>query len=477
MRSSIVVVACALLGVHAAAAQSRLWRPDERVTISSFNDVAAIAYDGRRVFAATANGIEIYDEIARRWLDPSTIEDGYPLFAQPTAARYDRSRGGLWLATTSGTFFWSDLSGRWESRPFDVPELERGSEAQGDIAARVLRSALGLDANGRRWPVSAFVPAEMSGTYWVGTGGGNILFADARNLSSQWYRFGTLARGTSALALDERGGIWFGGDGYGPRNGIAHASSDLQNWEWYESFATRAPRAQVTRLVATAGTVWAAATDGVYALAAGARAWTRIGAPEGLPSDDVRSLLVNESGVWAGTMHGLALIDPSARRVMWSGLQGLRIYGLAARHDTIWIASSSGIWRARRDSAGVEVASAARDAQPLLRAAVPAIARVGDSIAALAADGVYLFGDAWSTTPLRNAVTASVGRAYDLRADQDVLYVFGTRGVARWKKATDEWSYLTVPADIPAGPLRDVVTAGAAVWLATPAGATRLVWP
>lgn len=454
-----------------AAAQSRIWHDDERTTITSFNDIAAIAYDGRRVFAASSNGLEIYDEIARTWQQPSTAENGYPVFARPLSALYDRSQGGLWLETTAGMFFWSDLSRRWDRRPFERPDTTmirmstRGT--RDDVAWRVLSASLGLDPYGHRWPVTASTPGERNGTYWVGTAGGNIIFADARNLSSEWLSFGMLSRGAGAIAVAGNGTLWFGGDGLGPRDGITRASADLQQWQWYEAYSARAPRGDVTQLLLAGDTVWAAASDGVYVLPPNARNWQRIGEREGLLSDRVRALALTSAGAWAGTTHGIALLDRSTLRAVWTGLPAMRVYSIAARNDTVWVASDAGLSIATRDSAGGAIAQVS--ARPVI-----AVANAAGELYVLAGDGLYHW-DGGLGARIADAVFANIGRPYALRGDARALYVLGENGVARLEGK--QWSYLTAPGDLPAAPVRDVARAGQDTWIATPGGATRVRWP
>jgi len=472
-RTLLLLLGAALVWARAGSAQSRIWRSDERIHITSFNNIQAMAYDGRRVFAASDNGLEIYDEIARAWLPPSTVIDGYPLLARASAALYDRTRGGLWLETAAGMFFRSDLTERWEPRPFDRPDTTiirmctQGS--RDDAAWRVLRASLGLDPFGQRWPVSASVPGQRDGTYWVGTAGGNILFADARNLSSEWLMFGTLSRGIGALAVDARGGIWLGGDGYGPRDGISFAQADLQKWQWYEPYSARAPRGDVTRIIVEGDTAWAAATDGLYLLPRAARSWQRIGEREGLLSEQVRALAVTSAGIWAATTHGLALIDRAAARVAATTLPAARIYALAARGDSVWLAGDVGFAVATFEGGSITVA-------PLVSRAALSVATAGNAVFFLAADGLYRWDGALGAR-LADAAVANIGRPYALRADEHFLYLLGERGLARMAVADNQWSYLVAPGDVPDGPVRDVARAGNDTWIATPAGATRIRWP
>ena len=464
--------------VHAAAAQARIWNPEDRVIVTSFNDVLALAYDGRRLYGATRNGLEIYDVIGSRWLAPSTSEDGYPNLEQPAAITYDRTQAGVWLVTTTGnTYLWSELNGRWDIRmPGSAPITRGPTLPANDPAWRVMRGTMTLDPFGRRWPVTAVVPAERPGTYWAGTAGGNIIAADTRNLSSQWLSFGTLSRGVSALAVDARGEIWFGGDGLGPRDGVSHADSALQRWTGYDAYGGRAPRRAIKRIM-PGETTWIAAADGLYVLAPGARVFQRLDEREGLSSLNVRALARTRDGIWAGTQRGLSVIDASSRRGVWRGMEGVRINALAARNDTVWIASDAGLWIGVAESGSFKVLAApASEAHATLKRQVAAVVALGNRIATLALDGVRLYDGAWSNVVAQ--VNANLGgRPHDLRASGESLFVLGANALAEWDTRADEWRRLTVPADIPDGPVYDVVKSGSFLWVATPGGAVRLRWP
>lgn len=479
----LAVLASLVTAAHVSA-QTRIWSNDERTTITSFNEINALAFDGRRVFAASPNGLEIYDPAFQKWLPPSTLADGYPAMQRPVAIVYDRGQAGLWLSTVGGLlYFRSDLGGRWDIRGFGPSDnvladaLRQSRAGDNDIALRIMRGTVGVDPSGRRWPITAVVPAERPGTYWMGTAGGNLLLADSRNLSSQWYLFGTLARGTSALAVDSGGNVWFGGDGLGPRDGIAHSDSALQKWQWFDSYAARAPRAQVNRII-PGDTTWVAAADGLYALLPGARTWQRFGQREGLPSDYVRTIARTSSHLWVGTTQGVATLDPGSMSIIGTALPGTRVYGMAARNDTVWIATRNGLLIGTADSSGTQVVAAPGiQSNPYLRGVVDGIANAAGKIAALTEDGVFVYDSAWSDAPLADATVRAVGRILDLRASGDRLYVLGSRGIAEWHVARNLWSYLTVPGDVAEGPARDVVKAGPFLWVATSGGATRLRWP
>lgn len=451
----------------------RLWNPDERVLITSFNEVQAVTYDGRRVYAATRNGLEVYDEVGRRWLLPSTVEDGYPFMEQAVALRYDRTQGGLWLMTASGnSYLWSELNGRWDLRPpFDAPRDIASQPAERDVAFDILRRTLSMDPMGRRFRITAVAPADRAGTYWVGTDGNNLVFADSRSLSGEWLTYGTLSRGVAALGLGADGDIWFGSDGADRRNGLTRTDRELQRWTSYESLNTRAPRSLVVAILA-GDTTWTASREGVHVLTPNARSWRNIGEREGLPADDARALERTTRGVWVGTRLGLALIDAATQSVAWRSTEILRVNALAVRNDTVWVASDRGLLLALADSASVRLVPAPGYDDPRFRAGITSVARVGRSIAMLVEGRLHLFDSEWSEP----VVLQSAGRAYALRGAGDRLLVLHPAGIEEWNSAAQTSQHLSAPVDIPENP-RDAMRVGEYLWVATPAGAMRLRWP
>ncbi len=452
-----------LVAASGAHAQHGFWQPDDRLLITSFQNARGIATDQRLVFVATTDGLEIYDQSFKRWLPPSTIEDGYPAREGPARIAYDPRERGVWLVTDVGSVYaWSTAIQRWQQRfPSDVPEdvlrgLQRGA-ADRDPAWAVMRNFAGRDAAGRTWQVTGIAAGERSGTYWAATNGGNFSFVDTRNLSSEPYTFGTLSRGVSALALGPDGHIWFGGDGASPRNGIARADSTLQQWQQYESRVAEGPRARVHALAALPAGVYAAAADGAYVLRS--NRWQRV-------ADVEATALAHTTGrTWVGARGTLGWLDgtDNYQRVEFP-LQ--TVHALAARHDTLWIAAETGLYKWSREQVR-QLAAAPQ---------VVDVAVANDAVVTITARGVQVWDGAALALPLRNGALQQIGRPLSVSAQADLVWIGGSAGLAEWNMRTDTWRYLTVPNDIPEGPIYDVLEENGRVWLATPAGALRLTW-
>jgi hypothetical protein len=463
MRSVLTAWLLCLAATDVLTAQHGFWQPDERVLITSFHMARGIATDQRHVFVSTTTGLEIYDQTFRRWLLPSTVEDGYPVREGPGRIAYDPRERGVWLVTDAQTLYvWSMPMQRWEQRNgLDVPAAVRAqlnrSPDDRDPALAVVRNFAGRDAHARTWPVTALANGERPGTYWASTYGGNFSFIDSRNLSAEPYAFGTVSRGISALARDENGNLYFGGDGAASRTGISRSDSALQRWQQYESRVGAGPQRRVYDMLSARTGVYAAAGDGLFVLRN--ERWQRV------TDADTRALAYADGRVWAGTRGTLGWVDATDNFTR-ADFPVQDVHALAARNDTLWVGASGGLF--------VVVKGLAQQVSTLTD--VRAIAITSQHMLVMTPRGVHAWDGAALTTPLRNVSLQAAGVPFSLSTVGPRIYVGGSYGLAEWNSADNTWRHLLVPDDIPEGPVFDVMGDNGRIWLATPAGALRLLW-
>ncbi|MBI4545749.1 MAG: hypothetical protein HY703_11180 [Gemmatimonadetes bacterium] len=521
----LCALAVVLAAVQGSAQTGRLWRPDERVLLTAFHELSAVAVDARRVYAASPWGLEVYDFVARSWLPPITAEDGYPAGERVTAMVYDEVANALWLGTARGELLayrlvfggferygvvadgpvlqivpgrdvrenalYLAVPGGWqrvrrgssfaETVP---PDQVPGGQGQGSGSAaerlgrmdpffHSLRGTLEMDERLRHWPISDVAPAASPGRYWVATYGGNLLLYDSRRMDAERLTFGLPGRGAGALALDGRF-LWFGGDGQGARRGIAQCELTLQQCRHFEAGYDGAPAGYVNDVLATGVAIWFAAADGLFRYDRQGR-WRRYTEGDGLPAAEARVLARAGNGVWVGTRRGLVAVDGEGDVVGPTLFPGRAIHGLASSRDSLWIAAEVGLWLI--PSAGAEPLRApAAERLPALATAVTDVRPAFGAVFAITPDALYRYdGREWQG-PLREAALGGLGRLRTLAAAGDQLWVGGDAGVGRWDQQRREWTYYLVGPDIPEGPVRRVLPVGDHVWVATPAGALRLAW-
>jgi ligand-binding sensor domain-containing protein len=180
---------------------------------------------------------------------------------------------------------------------------------------------------------------------------------------------------------------------------------------------------------------------------------------------DARALAHTNGRMWVGGRGTLGWIDgtDTYQRVE---LPLQDIHALSARGDTLWIGAETGLLRWMGGTVQGVVSGA------------PALDVTGSDsgMIAITTRGVQIWNGSAMSLPLRNAALQQIGRAVSLASKGNRVWVGGTHGLAEWNTTTGAWRYLTVPDDIPEGPVYDVLEESGRIWLATPAGALRMNW-
>ena len=504
------------------SAQSRFWHPEERVLISDFSVVDAVAASPWVVFAATRHGLLLYDRRSRTWQLPVTTLDGYPT-ARVRTALADPAGNAVWLGTTDGWARYDADLRRWDvgSAPGGVSALmlDAGDLASGvflrDITgwhflprgallpiagtplpppgrrvepldartalatapmAQALRALILTDPRLRSYQFTSAARTADDNDLFFGTNGLGLVRIDGT--VGQWepLTFTLLGVRADALALGPDG-VWVAGGvspriGSGGRSGVTWLPSDLSSTTPVEpapgaDFGT----ATVRRLLALGGALWIATNAGVYRLDPASGRTRRFTLEDGLPSEDVGALARAPDGVWIGTARGLAVI--AADRVLRVGAFAQPVTSLLAVGDTLWVGSLAGLG-ALLPGGAEPVIPPDVQAEPALRAPVVALARSGDTLVAVLEDQVAWRDPAsahWTVE--RPRATLGTLRAASGDAGGGGVWLAGAIGVAWWDIAHGTYRRLDIPGDLP-GPVRDVAAAVPWVWVATDSGAVRL---
>jgi hypothetical protein len=519
------------LAAGGLSAQTGGWRADERVLITDFGIVTALARSPGTLFAATSGGLLFFDEAFETQEPPITVEDGYPAFP-PTALAFDRRDGSLWMAASRELIQFDPFSRRFRDRlplrqavtdivPADAtgsdlyirmggdwwrldtfsrnvrradPGAVRGAVASlPDLRARAeaISDPFFLDAarqaarffGGGSIRVLDVMPARSTGFWWLATAGNSLVLYEQISRIGRRVVIGPVGEGMAAvLATGNR--VWLAPeDALEGRYGVARGTADLQGWSVWRADSSRAVPDGVRAFAGAPDGLWAAARSGVYWMPDEGEEWQaeRAVGLARLPA----LCLASASGpgprsVWVGTGQGLLRVMGPGGGVDVDVLGGREVKAVVEVDGQVWIGTADGLFTMPvPDSSGASAPGRA-DGPAVLRESVGALLASGDTVfAGLGREVWWKAGRGGEWTRLE-----SIGKA---RAAVSALSVYETElwvGTAAGVTVVDRMGGLlhtySFGPDLPPGPRGEtavnaisVPSAGEA-WLALPAGALRL---
>lgn len=517
-------------GIPAAPAQvvAGAWRMDERVVVTDFQRVTALARSPDRLFIATEGGLAVLRDAFGRWELPVTREDGYP-DSQVLALGWDRRDASLWLATRDGRLLqldpdgrrWLDSfslrgtvdrivapaadpsrlfvrsGGRWTAfDPFtrqtervSAGEVQAAIQADFDLRDRAellddpswqaAQAVLGR-RDSRRYEVTDVMPsAEAPGEFWVSTYGGFLERYDSFSGAVEPVDYGIVGYGASAVHVDGRGDerVWLAPRQPSDRYGVAATDPELQDWTVWAGalggFEHRgAPDGPVRAWLSTESGVWAGGDRGLYRYDGERWSDETLGSRSGVAGVTALAAADGEGeGVWVGTGRGLLRVPTAGAPPDRLLLRNESIRALAAHDGALWIGTDVGLLRLGADG---------EPAAGGLPGRVGALSSYGRRLVAGVGRDVWTReeGADWTRPGPVGALSAPVSA---IAVADGVVWIGTNEELVAWKPGSDRLTTYTFAAgDLPAGPRGEravldlAVGADGAVWVATPAGAVRL---
>jgi ligand-binding sensor domain-containing protein len=226
------------------------------------------------IWAASSTGLLRFDAAQDRWQKVVVLHEGEDI--RSIAQLPD---GRLWSAGNDGLASSADGGASWEA--LQTPEQFAG------------------------WVGSGAVVQDSAGRIWVAAGAGVSCCA-----AGQWRPMSAPAGlpfvSAGALTQAPDGRLW-AIEEYGGQVAIVDPASQA-----IERFDL--PDIRVKAVAFTADTVWVGTEGGLIRRRGGAQ--LRMTTADGLPSDDVRSLLATDTALWIGTASGLAMYDLAAEKIV-----------------------------------------------------------------------------------------------------------------------------------------------------------------
>ena len=456
---------------------SAQWRPDERVLISDFSYIDAVAASPWLVFAATHHGLLIYDRVALAWKLPVTTLDGYPTARVRTAVA-DQTGNAVWL-NIGGFDGWVryDVDARmWTRGAPPPPGQAQGLTVEGALArapaADAIRALILTDPRLRSYQFTAAASTPDRPEVFFGTNGIGLVRVDAQTGAWEALPYGLIATGIGAIA-PAAGGIWAATSAHhdvAERHGLTWIAADLSATRTSEGggAALGFTFFQARRMITARGALWLATEEGVLRID-----------PNTLRSRhfDVErptSLAPAPDGVWVGTTSGLFVITDDDR-VEPVGPHELIAMCALAVGDTLWVGTLKGV---RRLLPGEDVPTEPAELadRPSLRVMIIALTHMRDTIVMVTERELAWRtttpgggGASWSRLPLPPAL----GLPNVLAPDPDGgVWIGGSQGLALVELGVPRIRTLTVPVTLP-DRVRDLLADDTYLWVATDSGLVR----
>ncbi len=512
-----MIVLYAAMVASQVAGGSRLWRPEERVVLSDYSYVAAVAATSFSLYIATREGLAIYDRVRRSWKPPSSIVDGYPV-SRVNAAMASPGDETVWLATDAGWARYQPSIQRWDRGA--LPGGAQGlaldrADQSGGVYLRsggtwyYLPAFALLPIAGRRPPGGAIRPltvAEalranptvdaMQGTLlrdqrlrpyrftaaaqtadqfelFLGTDGIGLWAIDLGMIRADRLVFGLLARDAQVVTATADGVWTLAGNARTRRRGFVAVDAELQFFRWAEGQLTQnAGFDRAFDLLQRGDVVWAATDRGLLRLDTPTDRVQLFDMRDGLPANEVLALASISEGVVVGTRLGIAIVpDQDSRAYTPTAVSGYAVLALAAARDTVWVGMTNGLGVLLPTADRVLVPRSVLEV-PRLRTPIMSLALKADTVIAATRNALFWRDPStarWAEIEPRPPISNIIRVAVDARG----VWIAGDAGVAfgtvRGERA---WTLLPTGVDLPGRPA-DLAVTGRWLWVATEAGLVR----
>ncbi len=513
----LLAIACGGTAGPQVPVPVRSFRPEDRVLLSDFSRVTALAATFNRIYVAYPRALAIWQPLQQRWdvprspPNPAALRDVVGAVADPL----DES---VWLATRNGWLHYDPLGDQWSGGAVagpvgaiatDPAHPERGVWIEGAagwlLVPRVGGAGVpGTPPNTLRYPptaqqalqdlpqlraltaqlltgprqnfgqFTAAVPDIADRGWYLGTSNRGLVYVPRTGADIQPMPFGLQGTVVGALALDgDAIDVATDADGVVPA-GLTAVRRDLSAMQpLAPATATGLPFDAVRGILVDGDSLWLASDHGVAVEVGRGGDVHQWGAAQGLLDQRVLALARLGGQLLAGTMEGLAERDTTGSFSLRDRTMTEPVYALLVHGDTAWVGTRRGLYATLagdsvlRMSAGFALLPEARNADPVV-----GIGYIVDTLVAMTRERL-LWRDpstgAWSEGPL---LSDQLGPLRGFWVTPHGAWLGGDRGAALVAPQGAVLSRLVVGVDLP-----DQVTAiagdGDYLWIGTAQGLVR----
>ena len=385
---------------------NRIYNIGDWITYRNCNYVTSVCESPEYVFFGTSGGILPFHKFRKSFEEPITRSDG---LADDfiSCLYYDKSTGYLWACHEAGVSYRNPSDRRWNNistQELSLSRLERLVRIGGDnhyIWAQ-LRSGgfLKLDkltgmwagkeevsGDGVKWGVVSYehlysfgsftmegnyqcfsdgtvvdpmlrkfyvsvLYINPSGNVFGGLSGGGLLLGDENVKLLRVHEFGPLDNNVSTFAF-LNGNVYMGGNSNisnlaSNRKGISCFNTTENTWQYFESEFTLEIRNGIINKISVNPDFMAVGTSQGVALYNFKKGfWQLRNVDRFLPSNNVTSIALNDTLLFAGTDYGLLVFSiPEFVPVHKTSILPVytRVNDMVFSGDTLWVATNNGLY-------------------------------------------------------------------------------------------------------------------------------------
>ncbi len=346
----------------------------------------------------------------------------------------------------------------------------------------------------RRAEVTSFVRDNWD-SFWLGTWGLGAWRANVHVQRAELLTFGLAQRRVDALAFDEHG-LWIGGrkdllenSFEAETRGITYwrnpatNSAGANDWRYYEArFNMDMSSDEVNRFTFAGGKIYCATEQGINIYDPKKDRWRRIVSTDGLLSERVNDVLVDNGSLWAATDLGLSRIaldtigkdSLDIAAILPDQLLHVVIYDLERTENLLWLGTSRGpfIYDMAKASGGFLADNLGPRDEPTRQ-----ISHADSLIWFGTIYGVEVFDmkhKAWLPGPARQRFpNASIN---SLVAQPEAVWVGTDAGVFKYNRKNQEWRQFTTDDGLIDNRVNAIAVQDDWIWFGTPSGLTAFYW-